>query len=80
MNENNLEQLIIEGIKGLPQESLAEIIDFIYFMRKKVIQPEAYQEELLNELLDLDMKRLDYDEAIHLEKEFEGYDKIYPCE
>ena len=59
VNENNLEQLIIEGIKGLPQESLAEIIDFIYFMRKKVIQPEAYQKELQNELLDLDTKRLD---------------------
>jgi len=80
MNVNNLEQLIIEGIKGLPQELLTEIIDFIYFVRKKATQPEAYQEEIQNVLLELDVKRLDYDEAIHLEKEFEDYDKIYPCE
>ena len=31
MMTQNYQQLIIEGIKGLPPETLAEIADFIFF-------------------------------------------------
>ena len=33
MAAQDYEQLIIHGIKGLPTETLAEIVDFVYFMR-----------------------------------------------
>lgn len=40
------EQLITEGIKGLPQELLAEIADFVYVVRRRFMQPEAFAAEL----------------------------------
>lgn len=36
MTIQNYQQLIIEGIKGLPQEMLAEIADFVYFAQMDV--------------------------------------------
>ena len=42
----NYQQLIIEGIKGLPPETLAEIADFIFFVRKRTFQPQAFEEEI----------------------------------
>ena len=41
MTTQTYQQLIIEGIKGLPLEVLAEIADFIYFVRKRALQPQA---------------------------------------
>lgn len=78
MNENNLEQFIIEGIKGLPFEALAEIADFIYFVRKRISYPSSYLDELYSILLDSEIKDMENNELKHLEKEFEDYDKLYP--
>ena len=80
MTTQTYQQLIIEGIKGLPPEILAEIVDFIFFVRKRVIQPEVFEAELQNVLLRLDLKQLNRDEETHLEKEFEGYEQLYPIE
>ena len=78
MKTQTYQQLIIEGIKGLPPEILAEIADFIFFVRKRVMQPEAFEEELQNALLKVELRQLSYDEEAHLEKEFEDYDQLYP--
>lgn len=80
MTIQNYQQLIIEGIKGLPQEMLAEIADFVYFVRRRTLQPQAFEEELRNALLRVELKQLSRDEEAHLEKEFEGYDQLYPSE
>ncbi len=80
MTAQTYQQLIIEGIKGLSPDLLAEITDFIYFIRKRALQPQAFEEELQNLLLETELKRLGHDEAAHLEKEFEGYDERYPSE
>jgi len=80
MTTQTYQQLIIEGIKGLPPEILAEIADFIFFVRKRVIQPEAFEDELQNVLLRLELKQLSHEEEAHLEKEFEDYDRLYPIE
>jgi len=80
MTTQTYQQLIIEGIKGLPPEILAEIVDFIFFVRKRVIQPEVFEAELQNVLLRLDLRQLNRDEETHLEKEFEGYEQVYPIE
>jgi hypothetical protein len=74
------QQLIIEGIKGLPPESLAEIADFVYFVRKRILEPQAFQEELRNAGLGVELRQLSRDEEKHLEKEFEDYDRLYPRE
>ncbi|MBT9159021.1 MAG: hypothetical protein AAGB97_01425 [Dehalococcoidia bacterium] len=74
------QQLISEGIEGLPPEALAEIVDFIYFLRKRAFQPQAFEEDLENILLNRELRQLSRDEEAHLEKEFEQYDKHYPHE
>ena len=80
MMTQTYQQLIIEGIKGLPPETLTEIVDFIYFLRKRVLQPEAFEEGLQNTLLNFELRQLSRNEEAHLEKEFEEYDKRYPHE
>jgi hypothetical protein len=72
------EQLIAEGIKGLPPEALAEISDFVLFVRKKVLQPGAFEEEVREALLRADLKQLSQDEERHLETEFADYEQLYP--
>jgi hypothetical protein len=74
MTTLSYQQLIIEGIKGLPSEALAEIVDFIYFLRKRALQPQAFEEELQSALLNVELRQLSRDEETHLEKEFENYE------
>ena len=75
----NYQQLIIEGIKGLPPETLAEIADFIFFVRKRTFQPQAFEEEIQHSLLNAELRQLSCDEAAHLEKEFDNYESHYRC-
>lgn len=78
MTTKTYQQLIIEGIKGLPPEVLAEIVDFIYFVRKRAMNPQAFEAELQNALLRVELRQLSRDEEAHLEKEFEAYEKLHP--
>ncbi|MFH1007640.1 MAG: hypothetical protein V1800_09075 [Candidatus Latescibacterota bacterium] len=80
MMTHTYRQLIIEGIKGLPPGPLAEIADFIYFVRKRVREPKIYEEELQNALLGTELRQSSRDEEAHLEEEFEDYEKRYPRE
>jgi hypothetical protein len=74
------QQLILEGIKDLPPEVLVEIVDFIYFVRKRTLQPQAFAEEVYPALLDAELRQLSCDEEAHLEDEFKNYDRLYPHE
>ena len=80
MSEQNYEQLILHGIQGLPQETLDEIIDFIYFVRQRTLQPQVFAEERQLALLGKDLKGLRHTEERHLEEEFADYDRRYPRE
>ena len=71
MTAQGYQELIVEGIRGLPPETLAEITDFIYFVRKRTLQQQSFEEEL---------KQLSRAEVAHLEKELEGYERFYPRE
>ena len=79
MMTQNYQQLIIEGIKGLLPETLAEIADFIFFLRKRTFQPQAFKEEIQHSLLNAELRQLSRDEAAHLEKEFDDYESHYRC-
>ena len=80
MTEQIYQQLIVQGIRGLPTETLAEIADFIYFLRKRSQQPEVFAEELRSALLGEELKQLSRDEEAHLEQEFADYEQRYPRE
>jgi len=74
------EQLIIEGIKGLPKEVLAEIVDFVCFVRKRFMQPQSFEAELQAILVEQDLNQLRQAELAHLEQEFEDYGRKYSHE
>lgn len=80
MTTQDYQKIIIEGIENLPPETLAEIADFVLFVRKRIAQPQAFQEEIQDILLRLELKELSQQEAAHLEKEFEDYERLYPRE
>ena len=80
MTAQTYHELIIEGIKGLPPQALAEVADFIYFVRKRTLEPQGYEDELRQVLLAAELRQLSRDEQAHLEKEFEDYDQLHPRE
>lgn len=80
MTEEIYHQLIIQGIRGLPAETLAEIADFIYFLRKRAQQPNAFATELRDTLLGEELTQLSRNEEAHVEQEFAGYEQRYPRE
>ena len=78
MTSQTYQELITEGIQGLPEVSLAEIADFIFFIRRRATQPQAFAEELRSALLARDLRHLSRDETTHLEQEFADYDQLHP--
>jgi hypothetical protein len=78
MTTEAYEELILDGLKGLPPAALGEITDFIYFVRKRVLQPQAFADEMHALGLRSELKQLSRDEEDHLEKEFAGYERLHP--
>lgn len=72
----NLEQLIVEGIKGLPQHYLSEVADFVLFIRRRAVEQQPYDTDSIRNELSL----LDARERQHLEDEFANFDQQFPKE
>ncbi len=51
-------QVINAGIQGLPPMNLAEIADFVYFVRKRYLQPDDDRDELRLALLRANAKQI----------------------
>jgi hypothetical protein len=80
MTSRSYEELIIDGIHGLPSELLAEIADFVYFVRRRATSPREFDDELRSALVRVETRQMSRDEQAHLEEEFAGYDQRYPLE
>lgn len=72
MSYLDIENLISENIKGLPIETLKEILDFTIFLKEKKSN-EYYLSSLKTELSSLNDSEL-----IHLDSEFKDYKDLYP--
>jgi hypothetical protein len=70
------ERLILEAIKGLPPSRLDEIVDFIFFVRKREARLPSSDGELREAFLRAELKQLSRDEQSHLEQEFVGYERL----
>lgn len=46
MTTQTYRQLILEGIRDLPADALAEIVDFVLFLRKRTFDREAFDREM----------------------------------
>ena len=78
MNQVSYEKLIISGIKGLPNETLREVADFVYFVRRRAADPKGFDEEQYRTLLNEDLSSLSKSEVEHLDEEFADYEQLYP--
>ena len=70
MTTAQLEKAVLEYTKGLPKETLKEILDFIRFIRLKK-SPDNLSSEL---------SHLNSSQTRHLEEEFKDYKQLYPSE
>jgi len=75
MQSQTCRQLIYEGINGLSPEALVEIVDFVFFVRKRTLQPNDFEEDLRTALLNKELRDLSREEEVHMDKEFEDYVK-----
>jgi len=80
MTNQAYEELIVEGIKGLPTDVLSEIADFVYFVRRRALEPQAFEDELRHVLLRAELRQMSADQTRHLEQEWKGYDELHPHE
>lgn len=71
-------KLIVNGIEDLPPDLLAEIANFVFFLRKQAVDPAAFAEEQYALLVGDDLAELHQDEWQHLETEVTDYDKRFP--
>ena len=71
MRRPDYEQLIVESLKGLPRRALAEIADFVEFLKQRPRQRGP---------LGTTLAELSRDQEEHLEEEFRDYDRLYPRE
>ena len=78
MNQTSYEQVIIAGVRHLPPERQREVADFVYLLRKRVQDPQAFAAEQRNFLLATELTQLSRDETRHLEEEFADYERLYP--
>lgn len=78
METTSYEKIIVSGIKGLPAETLREIADFVYFMRRRAVDPKGFQDEQFRALIESDLSALNESELEHLEEEFADYESVHP--
>lgn len=70
----NFEQLIVEGIKGLPQQYLSEVADFVLFLRRRVVEHQPYDTHSIQQ----ELSSLNAREQQHLDDEFADFDRRFP--
>lgn len=53
METIELQKTILYGLRDLPTERLQEVLDFVFFLRKKTFAPIVFEElEIYDELID----------------------------
>lgn len=72
-NAQQLEKELIRYSKGLPEDALQEILDFIQFIRQKRLKKPV--DDVTAELSDLS-----FSQTAHVEEEFKDYKQLYPSE
>lgn len=78
METISYEKIIVSGIKGLPTDTLREIADFVYFIRRRAVDPKSFENEQFQALIGEDLNNLNETELKHLEEEFADYESVYP--
>ncbi len=78
MTADTYHKMIMAGIDGLPADILAEIADYVLYLRRKVVAPDTYAVEQREALLRYALHSGWHDSLAHLEEEFADYDQQFP--
>lgn len=78
MTADSYHKMIIAGIDGLPTDILAEIADYVLFLRRKAEAPDTYAAEQREALLHQTLRNGWHNSLTHLEEEFADYDQHFP--
>ena len=78
MTAEAYQKVILAGLEGLPAEVMAEIADFVLFVRRKVEQPNAFATELEQSQLQRMLQTGWLESLAHLEEEFAEYEQRFP--
>ena len=70
----DFENVILQGIRGLPKQYVSEVADFVLFLRQKAIQNNDFYD------FKKELSLLNEQEISHLEEEFKDFDKLFPKE
>lgn len=46
METLEMQRNILYGMRDLPIEKLQEVLDFVFFLRKKTFEPESFEQEI----------------------------------
>lgn len=80
MNSVTYQRLIVEGIKDLPDEKLAEVADFVFFVRRRTLYLTIAEDELWGAILSEELQALSQDSQTHLDEEFATYEEQFPLQ
>jgi hypothetical protein len=80
MTAQTFREIVLRATEGLSDAALEEIASYVLLVRKRELQPRSLSEEIENELLRLELKKLSRQEEAHLEEEFDDYERRYPAE
>lgn len=78
MTAEGYQKMIVAGLDGLPDNLLAEIADFVFFLRHKATDPDAFAVELDQSLVQPTMRAGWQESLAHLEEEFVDYEQRFP--
>jgi hypothetical protein len=80
MTALSLKSVIEQNLKGLSDEALREIVNFVLFVRIRQNNENSLNEQDLSKMLFAELSALNITETTHLEAEFENYQNKYPLE
>lgn len=73
MNSEQYRERIMVGLDGLPPDILAQIFDYVYFLRQRTLTPESFATAVSEMVLRAERHAMNQHEWAHLEEEFADY-------
>lgn len=68
MTSVSYQRLILEGIKDLPDEKLAEIAELVFFVRRRTLYPTIAETERWGAILSEEHQALNQESQTHLDE------------
>lgn len=78
MTSEAYQKMIVAGLAGLPNDYLAEVADFVFFLRNKLEATDAFAVAVDQDSFQPAMQAGWQESLAHLEEEFADYERRFP--